>query len=83
MDVRVLGALTIDDGEIPLAPRDRALMTALTIHLGASLSVTSLAAALWGDDPPASWSHVIRGCIMRLRRLIAPVPRRVLPRVYS
>ncbi len=72
MEVRVLGALTLDDGRIPLAPRDRAVLGALTIRLGASLSVESLAAAVWGDDPPASWSHVIRGCIMRLRRLIAP-----------
>jgi DNA-binding SARP family transcriptional activator len=72
MEVRVLGALTLDDGRTPLAPRDRAVLGALTIRLGASLSVESLAAAVWGDDPPASWSHVIRGCIMRLRRLIAP-----------
>lgn len=72
MEVRVLGALTLDDGRVPLAPRDRAVMSALTVRLGASVSVESLAAALWGDNPPASWSHVIRGCIMRLRRLIAP-----------
>jgi DNA-binding SARP family transcriptional activator/WD40 repeat protein len=72
MEVRVLGALTLDDGRIPLAPRDRAVMAALTIRLGESLSVESLATAVWGDDPPASWSHVIRGSVMRLRRLIAP-----------
>jgi len=47
-------------------------MGALTVRLGESLSDASLATAVWGDDPPASWSHVIRGCIMRLRRLIAP-----------
>ncbi|WP_421741538.1 BTAD domain-containing putative transcriptional regulator [Cellulomonas sp.] len=47
-------------------------MAALTVRLGAPLSAASLAAALWGDDPPASWSHVVPGCIMRLRRLIAP-----------
>ena len=72
MEVRVLGALTLDDGRVPLAPRDRAVMGALTVRLGDSLSVESLAAALWGDDPPVSWSKVIPGCIMRLRRLIAP-----------
>jgi DNA-binding SARP family transcriptional activator/WD40 repeat protein len=72
MEVRVLGALMLDDGRILLAPRDRAVMSALTFRLGASLSVESLAAALWGDDLPASWSHIIPGCIMRLRRLIAP-----------
>lgn len=72
MEVRVLGALTLDNGGVPLAPRDRAVMSALTVRLGESLSVDSLAAALWGEDPPASWPHVIRGCIMRLRRMISP-----------
>src|SRR4051812_2892357 len=72
MEVRVLGALTLDDGRIPLAPRDRAVMAALTVRLGAPLSAASLAAALWGDSPPPSWSHIAPGCIMRLRRLIAP-----------
>ncbi|WP_341850259.1 BTAD domain-containing putative transcriptional regulator [Microbacterium sp. CFBP9034] len=47
-------------------------MTALTVRVGAPLSAASLAAALWGEDPPPSWSHVVPGCIMRLRRLIAP-----------
>ncbi|MET0715086.1 MAG: hypothetical protein ABWY57_09250, partial [Mycetocola sp.] len=70
MEVRVLGALTLDDGRIALAPRDRAVLSALTIRLGAELSAASLATALWGDGPPATWSKVIPGCIMRLRRLI-------------
>ena len=72
MEVRVLGALTLDGGRIPLARRDRAVLGALTVRLGGSLSVDALAAALWGDHRPASWAHVIPGCIMRLRRLIAP-----------
>ncbi len=83
MEVRVLGALTLDDGRVPLAPRDRAVMGALTIRLGASLSVESLAAAVWGDDPPASWSDVIRGCVMRLRRLIAPARIETTPHGYQ
>ena len=72
MEVRVLGALTLDEDRIPLARRDRVVLGALTVRLGASLSVESLAEALWGNDLPASWSKVIPGCIMRLRRLIAP-----------
>ncbi|WP_035773058.1 BTAD domain-containing putative transcriptional regulator, partial [Arthrobacter sp. Br18] len=82
MEVRVLGALTLDDGRILLAPRDRVVMGALTVRLGASLSVESLAAALWGENPPASWSHVIPGCIMRLRRLIAPARIETTPLGY-
>ena len=82
MEVRVLGALTLDDGEVPLAPRDRAVMGALTVRPGAPLSAASLAAALWGDDPPASWTHIVPGCIMRLRRLIAPAQIETTPRGY-
>ncbi|MFE5671503.1 BTAD domain-containing putative transcriptional regulator [Agromyces sp. NPDC056523] len=82
MEVRVLGALTLDDGGIALAPRDRAVMAALTIRLGAPLSAASLAAALWGGNPPPSWSHVVPGCIMRLRRLIAPAQIETTPHGY-
>ncbi len=72
MEVRVLGALTLDDGRIPLSRRDRAVLSALTVRLGTSLSTGSLAAAVWGDEVPASGQKVIQGCVMRLRRLIAP-----------
>src|SRR6187402_2248273 len=82
MEVRVLGALTLDDGRIPLAPRDRAVMTALTLRLGAPLSAASLSGALWGDDPPPSWSHIVPGCIMRLRRLVAPAQIETTPHGY-
>jgi DNA-binding SARP family transcriptional activator len=82
MEVRVLGALTLGDGRVPMAPRDRAVMGALTVRLGESLSDASLATAVWGDAPPASWSHVIRGCIMRLRRLIAPAQVETTPHGY-
>src|SRR5687767_4791831 len=82
MEVRVLGALTLDDGRIPLAPRDRAVLAALTVRLGAPLSAASLAAALWGVGPPPSWPHVVPGCIMRLRRLIAPAQIETTPLGY-
>ena len=82
MEVRVLGALTLDDGAVSLAPRDRAVMGALTIRIGESVSDATLATAVWGDDPPASWSHVIPGCIMRLRRLIVPGRVETTPHGY-
>lgn len=82
MDVRVLGALTIDEGRIAPAPRDRQVLSALVARLGRSVSVESLAAALWGDDLPASWSKVVPGCIMRLRRLIAPATIETAPLGY-
>ncbi len=82
MEVRVLGALTLDDGRVPLARRDRAVIGALTVRLGACLSVGSLAAALWGENPPASSSKIIPGCVMRLRRLIAPAQIETTPLGY-
>jgi DNA-binding SARP family transcriptional activator/WD40 repeat protein len=72
MEVRVLGPLTLDGGRIPLTPRDRVVMAALVVRLGAPVSVESLATALWGEELPPSWPKVIPGCIMRLRRVIAP-----------
>ena len=82
MDLRVLGALTLDDGRIELAPRDRVVLAALAASLESSTSVESLATALWGDALPASWSKVIPGCIMRLRRLIAPATIETNPLGY-
>ncbi|MBW9109895.1 nSTAND1 domain-containing NTPase [Microbacterium ureisolvens] len=68
MDLRVLGAVTLDDGRIALAPRDRLVLGALAARIGRAVTLESFATAVWGDAPPASWSKVIPGCIMRLRR---------------
>ncbi|HKP07249.1 MAG TPA: AfsR/SARP family transcriptional regulator, partial [Microbacterium sp.] len=68
MELRVLGALTLDDGRIALAPRDRLVLAALAARIGRAVRVESIATAVWGDALPASWSKVIPGCIMRLRR---------------
>ncbi|WP_404432164.1 hypothetical protein LG299_16370 [Microbacterium lacus] len=72
MDLRVLGTLTLDGGRIDPAPRDRLILGALAARLDKSVAVESLATALWGETPPASWTKIIPGCIMRLRRSIAP-----------
>lgn len=82
MDLRVLGALTIDDGRVVAAPRDRLVLAALAASIARPVSVESLATALWGSDLPASWSRVIPGCIMRLRRLIAPARIETTPTGY-
>ena len=82
MDLRVLGVMTLDGGGIVPTPRDRLVMSALAARLGSSVTVDSLAAALWGEDLPASWPKVIPGCIMRLRRLIAPASIETTPLGY-
>jgi DNA-binding SARP family transcriptional activator/WD40 repeat protein len=68
MGIRVLGALTIDDGTVEPGRRDRVVLAALATAPGEVLAVGQLADALWGDHPPASSAKVVQGCIARLRR---------------
>ena len=70
MDIAVLGPLAVDGGAVSLAPRDRVALVALTVRAGREVSVEEFAAALWADDPPASWAKVVPGCVMRLRRTL-------------
>ena len=68
MGIAVLGPLEVDGPGDGLAPRDRAVLSALVVHTGEPLSTTALADVLWGDDPPASWAKVVHGCVARLRK---------------
>ncbi|MEU1973531.1 BTAD domain-containing putative transcriptional regulator [Microbacterium sp. NPDC019599] len=70
MDLAVLGVLTLDGGRIAPAPRDRLVLGALAARVGKPVAMESLAGVLWGEDLPPSWSKVVPGCIMRLRRLL-------------
>jgi WD40 repeat protein len=36
------------------------------------VSAERLAEALWGEHPPASWTKVVQGCVVRLRKAISP-----------
>jgi DNA-binding SARP family transcriptional activator/WD40 repeat protein len=36
------------------------------------LAADQLAAAVWGDEPPASWPKQVQICVMRLRRALGP-----------
>lgn len=82
MDLAILGASTLDEGRVPLTHRDRIVICALAVRIGRPVSAESLAGALWGDELPASWQKVIPGCIMRLRRLIAPARIETTPLGY-
>jgi DNA-binding SARP family transcriptional activator/WD40 repeat protein len=48
------------------------VLTALAVHPGEVMSSDRLADALWGEHPPASWSKVVQGCVMRLRKSLGP-----------
>ncbi len=70
VQVSVLGPIRVDGGRVALSPRDRVVLAALAARLGEDLRAEEIADALWGDAPPASWSKVVPGCIMRLRRAL-------------
>ena len=40
------------------------------LRRGRTISADVLAEALWPEEPPASWTKVVQGCISRLRRLL-------------
>lgn len=67
MRVRLLGPMEVDSGSVRLSPRDRVVLAALAVQPGELRTAESLADALWGDRPPASWSKVVQGCVSRLR----------------
>ncbi len=68
--IGLLGPLQIEGAAAPLSPRDRVVLTALAVHPGEVLSSDRLADALWGDRPPASWSKLVHGCVLRLRKTL-------------
>ncbi|GAA1769190.1 nSTAND1 domain-containing NTPase [Agromyces humatus] len=70
MEIGVLGPVTVGGGAVALSPRDRVVLAALVARAGETVSASELADALWRDAPPASWTKVVPGCVMRLRRAL-------------
>ena len=68
MGIAVLGPLQVDGQVHGLSPRDRVVLSALVASAGEAMTIGTLAEALWGDQLPASWSKVVQGCIVRLRK---------------
>jgi WD40 repeat protein/DNA-binding SARP family transcriptional activator len=67
MNIGVLGPLS-HDGSVGFGRRDRAILTALAMRVGQTVSVDSLTEAVWGRDPPPSSHKALQGCVVRLRR---------------
>ena len=68
MGIAVLGPLQVGGQPNGLSPRDRVVLSALVVRAGDPISTDSLADALWGDTPPATWTKVVQGSVMRLRK---------------
>ncbi|HEX6347330.1 AfsR/SARP family transcriptional regulator [Umezawaea sp.] len=60
------------------APQQRRLLTGLLLSAGQVVSVESLLAVLWEDEPPASGRKVVQVYVSQLRRLLAGTPDVVL-----
>lgn len=82
MSIGVLGPLTVDGDASRPGPRDRVVLAALTVTWGQVLSAEQLADALWAGTPPASWSKVVQGCVVRLRKLLGRQAIETSPQGY-
>jgi predicted ATPase/DNA-binding SARP family transcriptional activator len=73
VELRVLGPLelTRSDGPAGLsAPKPRALLAALAIGRGSTLTTDQLIDDLWGESPPASAQKLLQVYIAQVRRIL-------------
>lgn len=69
MGIQVLGPLAVD-GSGRLGPRDRAVLLALTVRQGGSVTADELTDAVWADHPPPSAHKNLQSCVVRLRKAL-------------
>jgi DNA-binding SARP family transcriptional activator len=81
MGITLLGPVAVD-GNGALRRRDRVVLAALALRPGEAVDTVRLAEALWGETPPPSWSKVVPGCVMRLRRVLGSEAIETTPRGY-
>ncbi|HEY3684426.1 MAG TPA: BTAD domain-containing putative transcriptional regulator [Streptosporangiaceae bacterium] len=77
MELRVLGPVTLWDGdtEIAIAPRLRALLSVLLCHRGQVASIDVLVEALWGERSPAAAPRSLQVYVHRLRAALGGAHR--------
>jgi DNA-binding SARP family transcriptional activator len=78
MWVGVLGSTQAAIGDARLnrvdlgSRRPRALVAALALHRGRSVSTDAIVDLLWGDEPPASYTTTLHAYVSGLRRALEP-----------
>lgn len=82
MGVGVLGPLTVDGVDGQLRRHDRVVLAALASRPGHVVSAEVLADALWGGDVPTTWTKVVQGCVVRLRKALGPEAIETTPQGY-
>src|SRR3954451_852230 len=81
MEFRILGPLEVrnDAGVIALGgPLPRALLAMLLLHANQPVPSGRLAAALWGEDAPASAGRTLQVYVSRLRKALGERDRLVI-----
>jgi predicted ATPase/DNA-binding SARP family transcriptional activator/Flp pilus assembly protein TadD len=71
VEFRILGPLEVSDGDRPVAvagAKPRALLAALLIRSGQTVSTERLIDELWGDDPPETAQNTLQVYVSQLRR---------------
>lgn len=81
MRVAVLGPVVVENGP-RLAGRERMVLAALVVSMGSVCPADRLAAAMYGDDLPATWRKVVQGTIVRLRRALGAAAIETTPDGY-
>ncbi len=66
----MLGPLVVDGEDGRLGQRDRVVLAALAVRPGEVVPPERLADALWGATPPQTWTKVVQGCVVRLRKVL-------------
>jgi predicted ATPase/DNA-binding SARP family transcriptional activator len=73
MRYRMLGELTVADGDVDVpirGSRQRTLLLLLLIRAGETVQAERLADELWGEDPPAGWANALQALVSKLRRAL-------------
>lgn len=71
----VLGPVRAWDGETALSsgsPQQRAVLAALLLRQGETVTATELIDALWGNEPPSQALAAVRTYASRLRKVLGP-----------
>ena len=78
----MLGPVTVTSGGATIGievPKNRAVLAALALHHGSTVTTSELIGAVWGDDPPATAAKTLQTYVSALRKqfgdsLIETVP---------
>src|SRR5262245_12641643 len=73
LEFRILGPLEVWDGERALelgAPRQRALLALLAIHVGEVVPSERLITYLWGESPPPTATTSLQNTVSQLRKVL-------------